>query len=332
MKVVALNCGSSTVKFQLFDLGAEDRMLARGLVDRIGQGGEAANHREAIEAALRSLAKHGAVDAVGHRVVHGGEYYTGSVIIDAEVEHRIEECAPLAPLHNPHNLAGYRAAREVLPGCPHVAVFDTAFHQTMEPRAFLYGLPYEYYTRHRIRRYGFHGTSHRYVSLRFAELKSGRPEDYRLITCHLGSGASMCAIDRGRSVDTSMGFTPIEGLVMGTRTGDIDGGVLLHLLESQGLTPAELNTLLNEQSGLLGLSGVSSDMRVLLEQAGGGHARARLAIDVFCHRIRRYLGAYYGILNGADAVIFTGGIGENSPEIRAYMDHLRRLWATDFAG
>jgi len=316
MRVLALNCGSSTVKYQLYEISAEERLLTRGMIERIGSPGSASDHREAIGTALEDLVGYGRVNAVGHRVVHGGEYYTDSVLIESDVEKRIEECASLAPLHNPHNLAGYRAAREALPDCPQVAVFDTAFHQTMPKEAFLYGLPLEYYTEHRIRRYGFHGTSHRYACLRYAEIHDARPEESRLITCHLGSGASLCAIDKGRSVDVSLGFTPLEGLVMGTRSGDLDPGVLLHLMEDYKLTVQELSDLLIRQSGLLGLSGSTGDMRLLVEKSRNGDERAHLAIEVFCYRVRRYIGSFYGVLNGADAVVFTGGIGENSPEIR----------------
>lgn len=348
MKILAVNCGSSTVKFQLFETGPElmmqnrDRALARGLVERIGApeatvtfeapgrparkfNKDIGDHREAIETALACLTDPNSglvrnveeIDGVGHRVVHAGEYFSESVLIDDTVVRRIEECAGLAPLHNPHNLTGYRAVRGLLPHCPHVAVFDTAFHQTIPPRAYLYALPYEFYSRHKIRRYGFHGTSHRYVCYRFAEIRGAGPESFKLITCHLGSGSSMCAIDRGRSVDTTLGFTPLEGLVMGTRPGDLDSGVLLHLMSSQKLTVAQAGELLNNRSGLLGLSGVTNDMRALIEESRKGNERARLAIDVCCYRIKKYLGAFLAVLNGADAVIFTGGIGENAPSVRS---------------
>jgi acetate kinase len=348
MKILAFNCGSSTVKFQLFETGAElvarnqDRALGRGLVERIGEaeaslrfevlGGARRelrlplrNHTDAIEAALACLMEtDGAlvrdlteIAGAGHRVVHGGEYYAESVVIDEEVVRRIEDCTALAPLHNPHNLSGYRAVHARLPHCSHVAVFDTAFHQTIPRQAYLYGLPYEFYTRHKIRRYGFHGTSHRYVSFRFAELQAARPEELKLITCHLGSGCSVTAIDRGRSVDCSLGFTPLEGLLMGTRPGDLDPGVLLHLMTALGMTPQEAGGLLNHRSGLLGLSGLTNDMRTLLAESARGNPRATLAIEVFCYRVRKYLGAFHAVLNGSDAVIFTGGIGENAPAVRA---------------
>lgn len=347
MKILALNCGSSTVKFQLFETGPEmirrndDRMLARGLVEKIGAPDagvtfevpgvskqafreEIRDHEAAIRAAflrllegdcglVRSL---GEIAGVGHRVVHAGEHYSAAVLMNDEVERRIEECSSLAPLHNPHNLRGYRAVRALLPDCPNVAVFDTAFHQTMPRRAYLYGLPYEFYTEDRIRRYGFHGTSHQYVCSRFAEIQGATPDAFRLITCHLGSGASMCAIDRGRSVDTSLGFTTAGGLLMGTRPGDLDPGVLLHLMATRGLTVEEANSLLYSRSGLLGLSGVSNDMREVLEESRKGSERASLAVEVFCYRVKKYIGAFFAVLNGADAVIFTGGIGENSPAVR----------------
>ncbi len=348
MKILALNCGSSTVKFQLFDTGPErirrnqDRMVARGLVDKIGapEAGVTfevpglskqtfrapiGDHHDALRAAFSCLLEPGGgvigsleeIAGVGHRVVHAGEHYSDSVVIDDDVERRIEACASLAPLHNPHNLQGYRAVRALLPHCPNVAVFDTAFHQTMPRHAFLYGLPYEYYAEDRIRRYGFHGISHQYVCLRFAEIQGRSPADFRLITCHLGSGSSMCAIDRGRSVDTTLGFTTAGGLLMGTRPGDLDPGVLLHLMRTRGLTIDEADSLLYHRSGLLGLSGVSNDMREVLEAGRQGNERAAAAVDVFCYRVRKYLGAFYAVLNGADAVIFTGGIGENAPLVRA---------------
>jgi acetate kinase len=251
-------------------------------------------------------------------MVHGGEHFKSSVLIDDAVVHAIEDCIDIAPLHNPPNIKGYRAARELLRDAPQVAVFDTAFHQTMERTAFLYGLPYVLYERHGIRRYGFHGTSHRFVSRRAAELL-GRVDDptLRVITCHLGNGCSMAAIRGGRSVDTSMGFTPLEGLVMGSRSGDLDPAILLHVMAKEELGASELNALLNKHSGLLGLSGLSNDMRKLLEAEGAGNERARLAVDVFCYRLRKYVGAYVAVLGGLDALAFTGGIGENAPPIRA---------------
>lgn len=329
MKVLVLNSGSSTVKYQLFETSLElmaanqDRMLTRGIVDRIGES--VPDHAAAVELALGQLTdpQRGAVrtldeiEAVGHRIVHGGEYFSQPVRIDEAVVERIRECIALAPLHNPPNLSTYESCRERMPRAAHVAVFDTAFHQTLPPSAYTYGLPYEVCARYKVRRYGFHGTSHRYVALRFAQIQRRPPEDFKLITCHLGNGCSMCAIDRGRSVDTSMGLTPLEGLLMGTRSGDTDPGAALHLMQWERLSVEQMDSLLNHSSGLRGISGVSNDMRTLLESARGGNRRARLAIDVFCYRIRKYIGAYFAALNGADAVVFTAGIGENAPAIRA---------------
>ncbi len=348
VKILALNCGSSTVKYQLFETGPElianndDRVLAKGSIERIGtppsaisfaagdgpkQRSEAVipNHQQAVEIALECLttANGGVlgrveeIDGIGHRVVHAGEHYAGSVFIDEEVERRIEQCCTLAPLHNPHNLRGYRAVRTALPDRPNVAVFDTAFHQTVPKKAYLFGLPYDLYERYRIRRYGFHGTSHQYVSRRFAALHGGDPDRVKAIICHLGSGSSVCAVDGGRSVDTSMGFTPLDGLMMGTRPGQLDPGVLLHLMAAHGMSSDDLNEMLNHRSGLLGISGSTNDMRTLVEASGKGDERARLAIEVFCYRVKKYIGTLYAVLNGADAIVFTGGIGENQPLVRA---------------
>jgi acetate kinase len=329
MKVLVLNSGSSTVKYQLFETSLElmaaneDRMLVRGIVDRIGEA--VPDHAAAVEIALNQLTdpQRGAVrtleeiEAVGHRIVHGGDYFSEPVRIDESVVERIRECIALAPLHNPDNLSTYESCRERMPGAAHVAVFDTAFHQTLPPKAYTYGLPYEICAPYKLRRYGFHGTSHRYVALRFAEIHRRPPEDFKLITCHLGNGCSMCAIDRGRSVDTSMGLTPLEGLLMGTRSGDTDPGAVLHIMQWERLNVEQMDSLLNHASGLYGISGVSNDMRTLLESVRGGNGRARLAIDVFCYRIRKYIGAYFAALSGVDAVVFTAGIGENAPAIRA---------------
>jgi len=347
MKVLVLNCGSSSVKFQVIETSLEmieantDSMLARGLVEKIGLSdsrlaievegrkpyqeiSEILEHRTAVERVLKVLVhpEHGVLksvkelEAVGHRVVHGGEKFASSVLVTPEVEAMIEECVVLAPLHNPHNLRGLNAARGLLPGVPHVAVFDTAFHQSMPPMAFIYGLPYELYSRHRIRRYGFHGTSHRFVSIRTAKLL-GRPlEDVRIVTCHLGNGCSMAAVDRGHSVDTTMGFTPLEGLLMGTRSGDLDAAILPWVMTMEDVTLSQLNAMLNKHSGLYGISGVSSDMREIEHARATGNKRARLAFDIFCYRIRKYVGAYAAAMGGIDAVTFTGGIGENSSLVR----------------
>lgn len=322
MKVLVVNCGSSSLKYQLFGASEDgERLAAKGTIEKIGEAGaRAANHREAAEIAFRELHDSGAlasadeIDGIGHRVVHGGERFTSSVLIDDEVERGIEACADLAPLHNPHNLTGYRAMRQLAPRAPHVAVFDTAFHATLAPHAFVYGLPYEYYERDRIRRYGFHGTSHRYIAQRMQALE---PNVTRVISCHLGNGCSVCAIEEGRSVDISLGFTPLEGVLMGTRSGDIDASAVLYVMKTRGMDVARAERLLNHESGLLGVSGVSNDMRDLQKAAAVGNARAALAIDIFCYRVRKYIGAYMAAMNGAGAVVFTAGIGENSAEIRA---------------
>ena len=349
MNVLVLNCGSSSLKFQLIDTDLEraaagtDRVLARGAVDDIGGAGilkleaagqpgvkesaEVLEHKIAVEKVLAWLCREGSgilaspkdIHAVGHRVVHGGERFKASVRIDDAVLQGIEACFEMAPLHNPPNVKGYRAARELLGDeVPQVAVFDTSFHQTMAPAAYLYGLPYLLYERHGIRRYGFHGTSHRYVSRRLAALLQRKPEEegLRLITCHLGNGCSVAAIRSGRSVDTSMGFTPLEGLVMGSRSGDVDPAILLHVMRKEELGPWEMNALLNKHSGLLGVSGVSNDMRTLIEAEAGGDERAKLAVDVFCYRLKKYVAAYVGALGGVDGLAFAGGIGENAPVVR----------------
>ena len=342
MKVLVLNCGSSSVKFALIETGdGRDATLARGLLEPIGAtegtasceipGGRRRvrpasipDHNRAIRLALEMLAEPeiGAIggweeiEAVGHRMVHGGDRFQEPAVVTEAVVRAIQDCVALAPLHNPHNLSGYFASRGLLPHAAHVAVFDTAFHQTLPPKAYTYALPHGLCARYRVRRYGFHGTSHRWMAERYAELQ-GRPvEEFKLITCHLGNGCSMCAIEGGRSVDTSMGMTPLEGLVMGTRSGDVDAAAVLHLMQWEQLSVERMDALLNKGSGLYGISGISNDMRTLLEHAARGDERAGLAIEVFCYRIRKYIGAYYAVLNGAAAVIFTGGIGENAPEIR----------------
>jgi acetate kinase len=342
MLVLVLNSGSSSVKYQAIDTGTE-RPLVVGQVERIGSGGailsqvrlsdgsriketgELLDHRDATRAILElvvdrdrgALRSADELQAVGHRVVHGGEAFTDSVVVDDDVADGIRDCIELAPLHNPHNLAGIRAARERLPGIPHVAVFDTAFHATLPEHAFYYAIPYVLYRRHRIRRYGFHGTSHFHVLRRSAALLERDPRELRLVSLHLGNGASACAIRKGKSVDTSMGFTPLEGLAMGTRSGDLDPAVILHVMAREELPVADANALLNKHSGLLGLSGISGDMRDLLEEAGKGERRAELALEVYAYRIRKYVGAYAAALGGLDAVAFTGGVGENAPSIRS---------------
>lgn len=347
MNILVMNSGSSSVKIRLYRTDLEriktntDELLCMGSVEKIGltnstvrfdptdkppvrETCEILEHRVAIQRLLRLIAdpQHGVlssideIDAVGHRFVHGGEKFSQSVLIDGDVLDGIEACVELAPLHNPHNLKGYTISRELLARIPHVAVFDTAFHQTMQPHVYLYGLPYILYKRHGIRRYGFHGTSHRYVSFRLSRLL-GRPrETMKIITIHLGNGCSMAAVDGGKSVDTSMGFTPLEGLIMGTRCGDLDPAVILQIMDKEEIDVRQANALLNKHSGLYGISGLSNDMRELEQAAAQGDNRAALAIDMFCYRITKYIGAYAAAMNGVDAVIFTGGIGENSPLVR----------------
>jgi len=351
VNILVLNCGSSTVKFQIIETDQEliaadaDRRLACGVVERIGtealitfqvacrEKQRAAepirDHRQAIDRIVRwvispdshieDIASLADIHAVGHRVVHGGERFRRSVRIDREVIEGIEDCIDLAPLHNPANLKGIRAAQELLgPGVPQVAVFDTSFHSTMPEVSSLYGIPYQFYRRNSIRRYGFHGTSHRYLAYRYRTMLGLEPEAVNIITLHLGNGCSACAIKGGRSYDTSMGFTPVEGLLMGTRSGDIDPSVLEYLAIKEGMNLSEMDNLLNKRSGLLGLSGLTPDMRELLEEeAEHQDRRATLAIDIFCQRVKRYIGAYLAEAGPADAVVFSGGIGENAPVIRA---------------
>jgi acetate kinase len=285
------------------------------------KGDFAAGFRAMVEALTAKetgvMSGAGEVSLVAHRVVHGGEKFTEGTVITGEVLAQIEALNPLAPLHNPVNVAGIREMQRLFPAVPHVAVFDTAFHHTLPACAYLYGLPYEYYEQKAVRRYGFHGTSHHYVSLRAAQFLRRRPDELRLVSCHLGNGSSLCAVNHGRSVDTSMGFTPAEGLIMGTRCGDVDAGVLAFLERTEQLTASQSEEMLNKKSGLLGLSGVSSDMREVSKAAGEGNHRASLALEAYCYRVRKYLGAYVAALGGLDAVIFTGGIGQGSAEVRA---------------
>lgn len=331
MNVLVINCGSSSLKYQLFDM-AKETVLAKGLVERIGLEGSCLTHRvgedktvieqnipdhqAAISLVLEQVRGLGEIKAVGHRVVHGGEKFSASTVIDAEVLKAIEECVELAPLHNPPNIIGIKACQALLPGVPQVAVFDTAFHQTMPPKAYIYSLPYEYYEKYRIRRYGFHGTSHRYVAQRAAQLLGKPLDQLKLITCHLGNGASITAIDGGKSVATSMGFTPLEGLTMGTRSGDIDPAIVSYIMEKENLTAEQVTGILNKKSGVLGISGVSSDFRDLEAAAARGHERARLALEIFCYDVKKYIGAYLAVLNGVDAIVFTAGLGENSSVVR----------------
>jgi acetate kinase len=315
--------------------------LAKGLVERIGLPGavlthrpdsgekeiitaEIPNHTVAIQLVLDALInpEYGVVKSldeigsVGHRVVHGGEKFASSVLIDDEVMKAIEECIELAPLHNPPNIAGIEACQNLMPGVPQVAVFDTAFHQTMPPHAYLYGLPYELYEKYKIRKYGFHGTSHKYVSQRAAKILDRPAEDLKLISCHLGNGSSITAIRGGHSIETSMGFTPLEGLMMGTRSGDLDPAIVSFIMQKENMSSEEVNDFLNKKCGVLGLSGVSSDFRDIEGASEQGNFRAKLALDVFAHDVKKYIGAYAAVLDGADAIIFTAGLGENSPEMR----------------
>ena len=340
MKVLVINCGSSSLKYQVLDM-TNEILQAKGLVERIGMEGSVIthekigmdkfklvtpmeNHRDAIGHVLDAIIDedHGVVKdmseigAVGHRVVHAGEKYAESVVIDDSVLAALEECVDLAPLHNPPNLLGIATCRELMPDTPMVAVFDTAFHQTMPPESYIYAIPYEYYEKYGIRRYGFHGTSHKYVAERASDILNVNINDLKIITCHLGNGASVSAIKRGVCMDTSMGFTPLEGLVMGTRCGDIDPAIVTYIREKEGLAQGEANEILNKKSGVLGISGVSSDFRDLEAAAAEGNERALLAIKVFAHKVRSYIGAYIAEMNGVDAIVFTAGVGENDISMR----------------
>lgn len=340
MNILVVNCGSSSLKYQLLDMKTKHPM-AKGLVERIGLPGAVLTHRPAAgekEIITAELPNHSVaiqlvldtlvnpeyavvkdlteIGAVGHRVVHGGEKFAQSVLITNEVMSALEECIELAPLHNPPNIAGIEACQKLMPGVPQVAVFDTAFHQTMPAHAYLYGLPYELYDKYKIRKYGFHGTSHKYVSQRAAALLDRPLEELKLISCHLGNGSSITAIKGGKSVETSMGFTPLEGLMMGTRSGDLDPAIVSYIMQKEHFTSEEINDFLNKKCGVLGLSGVSSDFRDIEGAAEEGNRRAQLALDVFAHDVKKYIGAYAAVLDGTDAIIFTAGLGENSPEMR----------------
>jgi len=341
MKVLVINCGSSSLKYQMIDMTNEN-VLAKGIVERIGiegsflkhekEGAEKfvietfmKTHKEAIAHVLEAVIDpvHGVVSnmdeisAVGHRVVHAGEKYSASVLITEDVMKALDECTELAPLHNPPNILGIRACQELMPKTPMVGVFDTAFHQTMPKEAYIYAIPYEYYEKYRIRRYGFHGTSHRFVSARAADMLGMDIKDTKIITCHLGNGASVAAVDGGKSIDTSMGFTPLEGLVMGTRSGDIDPAIVSFIKDKEGLSANEVTNILNKKSGVLGISGVSSDFRDIEDAAHKGNERAQLALDIFALKVKSYIGAYLAELNGADAIVFTAGVGENGIDLRA---------------
>ena len=350
MNILVINCGSSSLKYQLINSDSE-AVLAKGLCERIGIDGSVLthtpagkdkvrietpmpNHTVAVQLVIDALtnAEHGVIKsldeigAVGHRVVHGGEKFASSVVITDEVMKAIEECNDLAPLHNPANLIGINSCKEIMPNVPMVAVFDTAFHQTLPEKAYLYGLPYEYYEKYKVRRYGFHGTSHDYVSNRAAQLLGKKREDLKIIVCHLGNGASVSAVDHGKCVDTSMGLTPLEGLIMGTRSGDMDPAICDFICQKEGLTSAEMNTVLNKKSGVLGMSGVSSDFRDVEAAANEGNHQAAAALDAFYYRVAKYIGAYTAAMNGVDVVAFTAGVGENNiggrVEICKYLGYL----------
>jgi acetate kinase len=340
MKVLVINAGSSSLKYQLIDVSSKE-VLAKGLCDRIGiegsilkhtkSGGDPVihevslpNHKVAIKEVINALLDKeigvisdvSEIDAVGHRVVHGGEKFHYSVLIDENVMQALKDCIELAPLHNPPNIIGIEACKNILPDTPMVAVFDTAFHQTMPKHAYLYALPYDVYEKYGVRKYGFHGTSHKYVSERAAEMLGKPLEQLKIITCHLGNGASICAVSGGKSMDTSMGFTPLAGLAMGTRSGTIDPAVISYLMDKEKMSIKDINDYLNKQSGVLGISGVSSDFRDIQAAAEAGNERAALAIEIFCYRVKKYIGEYAAVMGGVDAVVFTAGIGENNPLVR----------------
>jgi acetate kinase len=344
MKVLVINCGSSSLKFKLYDLPADGSasLMAEGVVEEIGREKSkfsykdtrspdkivgdvvAKDHTQAVAAMKDMLldAEHGLfkekieVDACGHRVVHGRDLFSNSALVTPKVRAAIEECIGIAPLHNPPNLAGIAACEKIFPGLPQVAVFDTAFHQTMPPHVYTYGLPHDQLERNKVRKYGFHGTSHEFVARRCAELMKKDLAKIKLITCHLGNGSSITAVKNGQSYDTSMGLTPLEGLIMGTRTGDMDPAVVLYIMEKDKLSPQEMNTLLNSKSGVKGVSGVSNDMRQLIAKAKEGDSRAQLALDIFDYRLVKYIGSYVAGMGGCDAIVFTGGIGENDAAMR----------------
>lgn len=351
MKILVVNAGSSSLKYQLIDM-SNDKLLAKGMCDRIGiEGGNfkhkvegredyklelpIANHKEAIKLVMDTLVskEHGVISsmseigAVGHRVLHGGEKFSGSVIVDNKVIEAIEECCELGPLHNPHNLTGIRACEEIMgKNVPQVAVFDTGFHQTMPDYAYMYALPYEYYEKYKIRRYGFHGTSHRYVSMRAAALLGKDLKDLRLVTCHLGNGSSIAAVQNGKCLDTTMGVTPLEGIMMGTRCGSIDPAIVPLIMKKENLTPDEMDHVMNKKSGILGVSGWTSDNRDIEEGTKRGDVRCQLITNMLCHQLTKYVGGFAAAMGGVDAVIFTGGIGENNPAYRTYVaDKLKFL-------
>jgi acetate kinase len=342
MFILVLNCGSSSIKYQLFDMTSDSKLLAKGLLERIGLNDSVLTHKPTgadtykvindipdhttgINLVMAALTdpKHGVIKnvneikAVGHRVVNGGERYKESILIDNEVKKQIELCSELAPLHNPANLKGILSVEKLIPGVPQVAVFDTSFHQTMPDYAYMYALPYEYYEKYKIRKYGYHGTSHKFVASKAAKLIGLQCKNLKIITCHLGNGASITAIQNGRSIDTSMGFTPVDGLIMGTRTGEIDPGVLIYIADKEHLNVTGVNNLINKKSGMAGISQVSSDMRDLEVAAAEGNEKALLALNMYAYKVKKFIGSYIAVLNGLDILVFTGGVGENDFKMRA---------------
>jgi acetate kinase len=357
MKILVLNCGSSSIKYQLLSMTNSDNaeLLAKGLVERIGISNaelthktsddkkhtltaDIPDHTKGIDLILEALlsSEHGVIksldeiSAVGHRVAHGGQYFKESAFVTNKVKERIEECIELAPLHNPANLKGIMAMEKLMPNVPQVAVFDTSFHQTMEPKSFLYGLPYEYFEKYQVRRYGFHGTSHKYVAKKACKLVGWNWEDKKVISCHLGNGASVAAIKNGKSIDTSMGFTPVEGLMMGTRAGDLDLGALLFIAEKEDLTIQDTNNMINKRSGLLGISGISSDMRDIEKAIAEGNKRAEYAFEMFVYRVKKFIGSYSAAMGGVDLILFTGGIGENGCDMRERVCREMEYLGVDF--
>ncbi len=340
MNILVMNCGSSSLKYQLINMDKEE-VLAKGICERIGiddsrlkqtsldgnkviVNGDMPDHTHAVQYVIDALTskEHGVINsmseinAVGHRIVHGGEEFSGSVLINDDVIEAVKKCSDLAPLHNPANLIGIAACEKLIPNIPMVGVFDTAFHQTMPKKAYLYGLPYDYYEKHKLRRYGFHGTSHKYVANRTAEMLGRDIKDMKIVVCHLGNGASICAVDRGVSVDTSMGLTPLEGLIMGTRSGDVDPAIIQFLANKENMSISEVMDVLNKKSGVLGLSNLSSDFRDLENAVDEENEQAKLTMDVFCYRVAKYVGSYAAAMNGIDAVAFTAGLGENNHHVR----------------
>ncbi|MDD5561480.1 MAG: acetate kinase [Candidatus Omnitrophica bacterium] len=313
MKILVINSGSSSIKYKLFDMPSE-RLILKGTLEHIGEkGSKFADHYSGLKTILEKV---DSVEAVGHRVVHGAEKFKKPVQVNRKVIKGIKECCDIAPLHNPANLAGIVACQKLLPGVKQVAVFDTAFHQTLPAHAYIYGLPYDYYKKLQVRKYGFHGTSHEYVAAEASRILKKPLNKLKLISCHLGNGCSITAVDKGRSIDTSMGFTPLEGLVMGTRCGDVDPALVTHIMTKKKIDSRVMECILNKESGLKGISGISNDMRSLEAKAKAGNKRAELAIDIFVYRIRKYIGAYLSVLGGLDALIFTAGIGENQASVR----------------